>query len=286
MGRQNILIIGAPRSGTNMLRDVLTRLPGLTTWPCDEINYIWRHGNVRFPSDEFTPEMATPALQRYIRRQFDGMARRNGGDRVVEKTCANSLRVGFVHRVLPDAQFIFIRRNGVDVVASALKRWQAPLDIPYLYRKARFVPAADLPYYASSYLFNRVYRLFSRGKRLASWGPRTNDLSSLLQGHTLAEVCALQWKRCVDSAEQQLARVPGDQVVEVAYESFVAEPVKELRRISDFLGLDVREESLQEAVAIVSRQSVGKGGRALDSGVLDDIGPLIAETMRRHGYAA
>ena len=43
------MIIGAARSGTNMLRDVLTSLDGVDTWPCDEINYIWRHGNIRWP---------------------------------------------------------------------------------------------------------------------------------------------------------------------------------------------------------------------------------------------
>jgi hypothetical protein len=38
------LEIIAPCSGANMLRDVLTLLPGVATWPCDEINYTWRHG--------------------------------------------------------------------------------------------------------------------------------------------------------------------------------------------------------------------------------------------------
>ena len=57
---ENIVLVGAPRSGTNMLRDVLTALDGIGTWPCDEINYIWRHGNVRYPSDELPRENATP----------------------------------------------------------------------------------------------------------------------------------------------------------------------------------------------------------------------------------
>ena len=46
---RDVVIIGAPRSGTNMLRDVLTSLPGFATWPCDEINLIWRHGNRDLP---------------------------------------------------------------------------------------------------------------------------------------------------------------------------------------------------------------------------------------------
>ena len=67
---KNIIIIGAPRSGTNMLRDVLTSINGIETWPCDEINYVWRHGNVFYPSDEIPVENASPAVKRYIQKSF------------------------------------------------------------------------------------------------------------------------------------------------------------------------------------------------------------------------
>ncbi len=65
-----VIIIGAPRSGTNMLRDVLTSFEKIGTWPCDEINYIWRHGNVRYPSDEIPRERATEPVKNYIRQHF------------------------------------------------------------------------------------------------------------------------------------------------------------------------------------------------------------------------
>ena len=71
---QPAVIIGAPRSGTNMLRDVLTSLEGIATWPCDEINYIWRHGNVRFPSDEIPADRATPVIKSYIQQSFEERA--------------------------------------------------------------------------------------------------------------------------------------------------------------------------------------------------------------------
>ena len=58
--RSDVVIIGAPRSGTNMLRDILSTFEGVATWPCDEINYIWRHGNMSYPSDEIPRELANP----------------------------------------------------------------------------------------------------------------------------------------------------------------------------------------------------------------------------------
>src|SRR6056297_942955 len=223
-----IIIIGAPRSGTNMLRDVLTSLPGVATWPCDEINYIWRHGNVRYPSDEFTPEMARPEVCKYIRRQFVWAKRKYRAHTVVEKTCANSLRVGFVDRVVPEAKYIFIHRDGLDAVGSAIKRWKAELDIPYLARKARFVPLTDLPYYGTRYLLNRIHKIVSSQARLSFWGPKLDGMDDLLARYSLEEVCALQWQRCVENAADDFAKISGDRWIEVGYEDFVNSPGPEL----------------------------------------------------------
>src|SRR5690348_6184670 len=108
---QNVVIVGAPRSGTNILRDVLTSFDDVGSWSCDEINYIWRHGNLRYPSDEIPSDRATPAVAAYIQREFDGIRQAKRVRVVVEKTCANSLRVPFVARVLPEAKYVFIYRD-------------------------------------------------------------------------------------------------------------------------------------------------------------------------------
>ena len=49
-----VIIIGAPRSGTNMLRNILSSLDKIDTWPFDEINFMWRHGHSFNSSDEFS----------------------------------------------------------------------------------------------------------------------------------------------------------------------------------------------------------------------------------------
>ena len=270
-----IVVIGAPRSGTNMLRDLLTSLPGFGTWPCDEINYIWRHGNVRFPSDEFTREMATSPVVHYIRRHFRKIAERYDLQVVVEKTCANSLRVEFVDIVLPDAKYIFIRRNGLDAVGSALQRWRAPLDVPYLARKARFVPVTDLPYYTARYLWNRVYRLISKERRLAMWGPRLSDMDGLLERISLEEVCALQWKMCVDRAGDAFAQMHGERFIQVTYENLVRDPVDQLRRVIEFLGIDVPETDLRILASGVSAASIGKGRGFLGDELIARLTPLL-----------
>lgn len=284
MSNTDIIIVGAPRSGTNMLRDVLTSFDGVVTWPCDEINYIWRHGNVRYPSDEISAQRATPAIKNYIQQRFSDIREKYSADVVVEKTCANSLRVPFVDAVLPNAKYIFIYRDGLDATGSAKERWTAKLDIPYILEKVRFVPKADLPYYGLRYFWARVYRFISREKRLAFWGPALDDMQNILQNHTLNEVCALQWQRCVDKAEEALSAMPQEKVIRVRYEDFVREPVLQLTRILEFMDRDIEPDKIAKAVEGVSPRSLGKGRKALGEEEVANLEALVGETLKRYDY--
>lgn len=279
-----VIIIGAPRSGTNMLRDMLVELPGVGTWPCDEINYIWRHGNVRFPSDEFTTQMATPEVSAYIKKHFEQFATKKLLDTVIEKTCANSLRVGFVDKVIPDAKYIFIVRDGMDAVGSALERWHATLDIPYILRKAKYVPVMDLPYYASRYFLNRLYRLFSGEKCLSSWGPVLGNMVELQTKYSLQEICALQWKACVDNAERDFSKISKDKIYRLKYEDFVRNPVSEFEYLAQFLDKPVPEQLNDYLRNNVRSSSIGKGRKAMSNAAIKELRPLIANTLDKYGY--
>jgi len=280
---QPVVIIGAPRSGTNMLRDVLSRIPRIGTWPCDEINYIWRHGNIRHPSDVFSVELARPEVVKYIRNQFNNFSSGRSLDYVLEKTCANSLRISFVDRVLPEAKYIFIVRDGRDVVASAMNRWKAELNLNYILAKARYVPISDFAYYASRYFTNRVYRLISKEQRLSSWGPSLHDMASIQTRHSLAEVCAIQWSECVKQSDIGFKKISNDRVHKITYENFVTNPEKELKRISGFLGIDLPGNELTQIIGHVSSKSIGKGADELGT-QLNNIMPLMEEMLQHHGY--
>mgnify|MGYP003683129483 CR=1 FL=1 len=278
------VIIGAPRSGTNMLRDVLTSLEGIETWPCDEINYIWRHGNIRHPSDEISADLATAKVRKYIRDHFNSIIKKTGAEVVVEKTCANSLRVPFVDQVVPEAKYLFIYRDGIDATGSAKLRWTAKLDIAYILEKVRFVPKVDLPYYAFRYLWARLYRFFSKEKRLAFWGPALYNMQDILQKYSLDEVCALQWQRCVEQSEKAFSTMPDAKVLRIRYEDFVQSPQEELKRILDFMGRQVPEEVLASTVSGVSPKSLGKGRQSLGEEKVRQLEELVGDTLKRYGY--
>lgn len=286
-----VIIVGAPRSGTNMLRDALTAIPGFATWDCDEINLIWKHGNVDLPHDELTAKNARPEVGAYLRSKFADFGRKHNADLVVEKTCATSLRVSFVAAALPEARYVFIRRNGIDATASAIKRWNAPLDLRYTLKKVRYVPARDFPVHCATFIGKKLkqFRTGTAGsadglaKVATWWGPRPHDFRTLMKDHTLEEVAFIQWQRCVEQSRRDLDGLPADRSIEVVYEDFVQEPEAGLRRILEFLG----KEHLFEpgATAHVSASSIGKGRADLGPEVTARLDAIGHETLLALGYA-
>ncbi|MCH2101937.1 MAG: sulfotransferase [Planctomycetes bacterium] len=255
---QPLVILGAGRSGTNMLRDVLASLPGYTTWPCDEINYIWRHGSRDWPNDALPVERASERYQRFLAKRFHAQWKRSHAAHIVEKTCANTLRVPYVDRALQGrARFLHIARDGRDVTASATKRWTASLDLDYILKKARYVPLRDMPYYGFRYLATRLHRLHSTENRLGSWGPRYPGMSEDLKQMSLGAVISKQWATCVSSTRNALAELPESRHLSLRYEAFTTQPVQELTRIGAFLGEDWSTEELEQATASVRASNMG-----------------------------
>lgn len=281
-----LIIIGAGRSGTNALRDTLTRLPGFATWPCDEINPIWRYGNLDWPNDEIPPERATPAVRRSIRRAFWRIWRQQGQPAfVVEKTCANALRVPFVDAVLPEARYIHIVRNGFDIVASARKRWRGELEVPglpYYLAKARYAPLSDLPRYAVSALRNRLAIKLGRQEHFDSWGPRFAGLEALSDA-PLNEIVARQWAACVNASDVAFAQTAESRVLELRYEDFTTDPPASIARITRWLDAPIGADVVTAAAARVRATSVGKG-HAVARTLPAEIKAVLDAPMRAHGY--
>ena len=165
-----------------------------------------------------------------------------------------------------------------------MKRWKAQLDVPYILRKVRYVPASDLPYYASRYLFNRIYRLFSHEKRLAFWGPRLENMETILKQYSLEEVCAIQWQQCVDYSERDFLKINQSKIYRLRYEDFVINPREELIKISQFLNISIPEKQILNILNVVSTQSIGKWRKELDEELITKLIPLMKKSLQRYEY--
>ncbi len=282
--KQPVIIVGAPRSGTNMLRDMLVKLDKVETWPCDEINYIWRHGNVNFPSDQFSREQATPKVKKYLVEQFDKFQETSKCDVVVEKTCASSLRVDFIEEIFPNAKYIFIVRDGIDAVGSAKLRWTAALDLSYILKKVKYVPLSDLPYYAGRFLFHRMFKLFTKEKRLGSWGPVLPNMQEIVANRNLLEVCGIQWQACVKKAKNDLSIIESSRVLFVKYEDFVLSPCKEFERLALFIDKKPSDIVIKEVTSKTSSNSIRKGRKALSQSEFENVLSIIELELSSFGY--
>lgn len=279
-----IIIIGSGRSGTNMLRDIITSIDGFETWDCDEINPIWRYGNREYPTDELPVENATPRVKKFIRSKFEQLQKNTKAEYVVEKTCANSLRLNYVYEIFPDAKYVIINRDGRDVVPSAMKRWVSSFELSYTLKKLRYVPLKDLFYYVSRFGMNRVKKIFSKEASLSFWGPLYQGIDKDVASLTLMEVCANQWKHCAENTLQHRKRISKDQIFDITYESFVARPEEEMKRLLGFFGTSLSEDKIKELVTNVSTKSVGSHKKKFSEEELATLEQITLPTLKKLGY--
>lgn len=279
-----VIIVGAGRSGTNILRDTLTKLPGHKTWDCDEINLIWRHGNLDRDDDVFGAAEARPEVRAYLHRKFNAFERSSKADVVVEKTCANTLRVPFIHSVFPNARFIHIVRDGRDVTLSAMQRWTASIEPSYLLKKLRYAPISDVPHYAFRFIANRLHQSNSRERRQKSWGPIFPGMSAWVKTRPLVEVCAMQWVSCVQHADEALKNLPEGQVFVLSYEDLVQSPSSVMANLCNWLA---PHQGMGLPATALSAIRPGKpdAWRAKRDAFTPEALSILAPVLERHGYA-
>lgn len=288
MSYQPIIIVGAPRSGTNLLRDIMTAQPDYATWPCDEINYIWRYGNASFPTDELTKGMVKPKIRKYIRSQFLHIAKRYQSNYVVEKTCANTLRLEYVYKILPSAILIHIIRDGRAAVASTKLRWKTSFNLKYILKKVRFIPKRDIPYYSIKFLFNYLNKFISpnKEKTLSFWGPKFKEMETIKRNSFLIELCAHQWAKCVQSSVSFFNLYNGriNKYHLIKYEDLVLNPYEEILGLFKSISLPLEREILKKTCASVRKDSLDKWKNQLKNDEIVKMNKIIEPLNNKLGY--
>ena len=242
-GPAPVVLIGAARSGTKFLRDVLAAGSGTAAVPYD-VNYVWRAGQEEMPHDALDPNTARPMHAARIRARLVRLSRAAPDDVLIEKTVSNTLRVPFVERVLPGARYIHLVRDGRDVVESAMRQWSRSPDWAVLIRKLMAEPLANTRYalwFSRNLLIGRVAQGRGGGK---VWGPRYPGIGEDVRRLSLAGVCARQWAESVRTARRDLAALPPDRVFTVRYEALTAGP-EALSNLLDGLALPKPERVLE-----------------------------------------
>jgi hypothetical protein len=281
MNTKHVVVIGAARSGTKILRDALAEATGAGRVPYD-IGYVWRVGNESRPDDAIPPDDMSERSQLFIRRFVDRYAA--GEPRaVIEKTVGNTLRVPAVAKVLPDAVFVHLIRDGVDVVESTRRQWSAATDSRYLVRKLGHFPLRLAPRYGLKYLRSLLHRRVGGHDRVASWGVRYPGIDSDLRDVDLLTVCARQWREAVRCATADLARLHTP-VVNVRYEQLVDDPQATLQQIAAAVGLRASAAALNAGSSRIAAGRQGVGRESFTPAELAVLETEIGGTMAELGY--
>ena len=278
-----VIILGAARSGTKMLRGALASHPELSAIPFD-INFIWKYGHYGLDHDELGAEHWSPRTARFIHDFFARFAG-SAGQTVVEKTVSNTVRVEFVRRVFPDCRFVHLLRDGRDVAASSLRQWRAPMDTGRALQKVRYLPARAVPSYGLRYAQKYLARALSRSEQVSSWGVEIRSLPELVSRFSALEVCGMQWSRCVEQSLDALAEVDPSDQIDVRYEALVDDPKRELERIISFLDLQWDASVEAHAAREIHGGNRGKWRAELGRQDIAQLRPHIEGTLLRAGYS-
>ena len=232
-----ILIAGAPRSGTKMLRELLKLHPDITG-PVYEKERVWCHGNPARMNRSLSVEDLTSQTKTFVRSHFEREARKHPGKMIVDKNVCHCLRIAFIHQIFPKSPIIHIVRDGRDAVCSIWERWKNPLDLAYIIRNRAF-SLRELPHFLKRQLEWKRQRLLRRKKVVNWWGPQFDDMKNLSENYSVIEICGIQWLRCVEAAVEGLELLENGTHILVKYENILRSPADEMAKICAFLGLDV-----------------------------------------------
>lgn len=248
-----LFVVGNPRSGTKLLRDLLNRSPHIDLCNPEThfIPYLWgRHGDGsnRFEADldRLFEDFERIPFQHYAARMGKRCMTRDDFDRLGDcTTWASAFEV--ICRFYGDASPQAGRDGGeVGAAAERLPVWgdKTPSYVTEMPLLKRIFPAAR---------FVHIIR-----------DPRDVAVSAhRAWGHSRLRV-ADKWRHLVEAARRDRSRL-GDAYIEVHYEDLLADPETVLRRVCDL----VERPYLPEMTTLaVPSENIGtaRGKRFIDAG--------------------
>jgi tetratricopeptide (TPR) repeat protein len=183
---RSIFIVGLPRSGTTLVERILTGLP--TVRSNGETDNFSRALLCCASSEGDVFERAAAADPATVAAQYARLAHPGGGaDRVIEKLPINYLYLGAIHRVMPEARLLLVRRSPLDS-CFAMYRTLFAEGYPFTY------DLEDLGRYYAAYEKLMTHWRSCLGERLYEIAYEDLVAEPKRVGRAIAEHCGLTWR--------------------------------------------------------------------------------------------
>jgi uncharacterized protein (TIGR03032 family) len=264
-----VFIVAPPRSGGTALLKGLQHAPGAFTTtapgPLEPV-FELKPENRDWDSNRLTAADIEPRAVSEIRNNLkatlvDREGHRPGidpsGIRWVDASPRNALRVPFLHRIAPDAQFVFVHREPRESLPSMLQAW----------RSGRWVTYPDLPDWPGP-----------------PWSLPLVPGWRELAGKDLPEIVTEQWLRTAALLLADLEPLPPGSWCVADHSALVNDPKREVERICAFVGLEAGDEVTRPLRAlrdeIAAEEGRGSDGADAD-GAFAELLPRTEELAER-----
>ena len=254
-----VFIIGCGRSGTTILGETLAKHPEIKylnerrdLWhrAYPEFN-IWRKNtkNTRLFADEkaVNPEKNTLLRKLFFREQILENAKV-----VIEKLPINNFRLNFLQKSFPEARYIYLSRNGLEVSKSIERRIN------------------QKNWFTGNKL--KLLKQFSEQKEMGFYG---NIKSEMQKG-------MWEWKLSMDESNLFFKKLSSKIFTHLSYQDFTENTESSLEQIFNFLNLTYSSNLITKLSKDISRKN--KTAYSTDDEVLKKIGGKILTKTIANNY--
>jgi len=301
---KNIFLIGAGRSGTNLLANALSSCEYVHN--LGELRHVWSYAQKNKKIDYIDPRLVPSYSSKRIERYFFRMHQKYPSKNIfIDKTTANALRIPFVNSLFDDALFIHVIRDVRDNLLSRIVQYNGGSSLhqisanPVAYLKRLtavlnnyntfkvLVANKNIPYsrVPSALIYSALPRLLHLiGFPMPVWGERTAGYSSYYKnlGRDIALVS--QWRDVVNQARFDGSLLPSGQYLEVRFEDLLENPAFQIERINKVLPEIDPIPAINYLQSNIISSNKNKWRDVLDDASLNKIGPFVRTTLEAFGY--
>lgn len=301
---QPILIVGAGRSGTNLLAaNFEAESEDFTN--LFENRYIWTYGQRDRSTDIRSKSEATPKVRSYIRKHFDSISQSRPGY-LIDKTPGNALRLPFVSSIYPEAKIINIIRDARGNLISRARQWeiqersQAGTPRPgstvagkFGMVRSRFrhlstlvrrgnLPMAQIP----TMLIDGVPSFLSHfvTGNPTRYAERVPGLSEIVKVQGVDVAASVQWRDVVMTSVTEGRRLGESRYFELKYEDLLSSPCETWSNIMRFLKIDESGEGANNLQRNIIRNREIEWSAPENEGRIKDVEHIIRPTLEFLGY--
>lgn len=250
-GTQTVFVIGCGRSGTSLLGDILSS-HDMTIYAYEPY-YLWSALDNRLdilnlfneiePSLIFKKDDYLVAHKEEFQRYLKHLLRKHKQKTFIEKTPMNALRISWINQLVPNAKFIHVLRDGVNVCHSIAKL--AHLNI---YRMA------GKPYLNQWWGNNnsKWHALKNNGTKAGYFCEEVNLLSN-------SDVAKASYEWLVTLMEvEKNAGALGDRLYTVTYPQLIYKTRETMIGILNYLGIEYTSDWLEKSVNFIKKPTISQ----------------------------